>query len=126
MIDELTNYFLDEKASFPKSIKLYYWVYPYPEQIILKGFSASLHYWNTFAVCMLLKFFPISFFFVVNEPSGWELLIDRLDLGLPQSIDEEVRIRLQFANLPAQRWPEFPGDSGIVMHTPGATAAIPR
>lgn len=126
MITDLTDYFLDETAVFPKNIKLYYWVYPYPEQIILKGFSASLDYWNSFAVCMLLKFFPVSFFFVVDEPFGWTLPIDRLDLGTPQSIDEEVRIRLQFTSIPAQRWPEFPGETGMVMHTPGATAAIPK
>lgn len=125
-INNLTDYFLDERAAFPKHIKLYYWIYPYSDQIILKGFSASLHYWHSFAVCMLLKFFPLSFFFVVDEPQAWRLPFDRLDLALTQSIDDEGRLRLQFVDLPPQRWPECPTDAGLVMHTPGATAAIPR
>lgn len=126
MINDLTDYFLDENLLFPKNIRLYYWIYPYHEQIILKSFGISFEYWNSFAACMLLKFFPISFLFVVDEPSDWSIPADRLDLGAPQSIDQEVRIRLQFANIPNQRWPEFLGDTGMTMHTPGATAAIPR
>lgn len=125
-ICELTDYFLDEKAPFPESIKLYYWIYPYQDQIILKGFSASMHYWNSFAVCMLLKFFPISFLFVVDEPSSWTLPVDRLRPDQLQSIDDEARIRLQFKIIQPQRWPECPTDSGMVMHTPGATGAVPR
>jgi hypothetical protein len=125
-IEELTDYFLDENAIFPKNVRLYHWIYPYNDQIILKGFSISMHFWESFGVCMLLKFFPFSFLFVIDEPPSWRLSFDRLDLGLPKSIDEIARIRLQFNNLPPQRWPECPTDTGMVMHTPGATAAIPR
>jgi len=125
MIDNLTDYFLDEELPFPQNLKLYYWVYPYNDQVIVKGAGMSVHYGNSFAVFMLLKFFPISFFFVLDEPSEWRIPYNRLDTMLSTAIDDESVISINFTNLPPQRWPEAPGKAGMVMYGEGATGAIP-
>jgi len=124
MIENLTDYFLDESAPFPANLKLYYWVYPYNDQVIVKGAALSVHYWNSFAVFMLLKFFPLSFFIVLDEPAEWRIPFGRLDSTLTASIDDEVVIDINFANLPPQRWPEAPENTGMVMYSKGATGAI--
>jgi len=126
MIDRLTDYFLDESLSFPEELKLYYWVYPYNDQVTIKGAAHSVRYWDSFAVFMLLKFFPLSFFFVLDEPANWRIPFGRLDTMLTKSIDDEAEITIDFTNFPQQRWPEAPGESGMVMHGDGATGAIPR
>lgn len=128
MIEELTDYFLNENLPFPSRFKLYYWIYPYNDQVIIKSASMSPHNLNSFAVFMLLKFFPISFFFVLDEPNEWRIPFERLDTMLSSSIDDETEIPISFTNLPPQRWPEVPDKAGMVMHNmdTGATGAIPR
>jgi len=126
MIERLTDYFLDESLPFPPELKLYYWIYPYNDQVIVKGAGVSLHYWNSFAVFMLLKFFPLSFFFVLDEPPEWRIPFVRLDTLLTDRIDDEFDVSVSFTGLPPQRWPEAPGDSGMVLYGEGATGAIPR
>ncbi len=127
IIERLTDYFLDESLFFPQELKLYYWVYPYNDQVIVKGASVSVHYWSSFAFIMLLKFFPLSFLFVLNEPSEWRLPFRRLDTILTNRIDDEFVLTVDFTGLPPQRWPEAPGNKGMVLHsTYGATGAIPR
>lgn len=127
MIERLTDYFLDERLPFPQDLKLYYWVYPCNDQVVVKGAAASLHYWKSFAVFMLLKVFPLSFFFVLDEPTEWRIPFRRLDTMLTTRIDDEFIISVDFTGLPPQRWPEAPGKKGMVLHsTEGATGAIPR
>lgn len=126
MMERLTDYFLDESILFPEELKLYYWVYPFNDQVIIKGAGVSLHYWNSFAVFMLLKFFPMSFLIVLDEPVEWRLPLRRLDLMLTKHIDEESTISVLFTDLPPQRWPEAPGRKGMVLYGEGATGAIPR
>lgn len=125
MIEELTDYFLDNNQTFPKRLRLYYWVYPYNDQVTIKGAVVSMHYWNSFAVFMLLKFFPLSFFFVLDEPTEWQLPFKRLDNILSAQIDDEAILTVALTGLPPQRWPEAPGESGMVLYGDGATGAIP-
>ena len=126
MVANLTDYFLDESAPFPEGLNIYYWVYPYNDQVIVKGATLSLYYMNSFAVFMLLKFFPLSFLFVLDKPSEWKIPFYRLDSLLTQSIDDEAVMHINFKNLPPQRWPEAPTDTGMVMHGAGSTGAIPK
>ena len=125
MIEDLTDYFLDEKCPFPANINLYYWVYPYNDQVVVKGAALSPFYWNSFAVFMLLKFFPLGFCFIVDEPDAWRLPLNRLDVLLSSNVDDEVDIPVEFTNVPPQRWPEAPGNKGMVMYGEGATGAVP-
>lgn len=41
VISGLTDYFLDETADFPNDLKLYYWVYPYKDQVAITGAGLS-------------------------------------------------------------------------------------
>ena len=77
-------------APFPADVNVYYWVYPYQDQVTIKGASLSLQYWQSFAVFMLLKFFPISFFFEIDEPPEWRIGQRRLDSILTADIDQEI------------------------------------
>ncbi|MBS1209313.1 MAG: Phage integrase [Proteobacteria bacterium] len=69
--------------------------------------------------------YPISFFFVLDEPKSWRLPFRRLDTLLSAQIDDSVEAPVDLTSLPAQRWPEAPGDAGAVFYGHGTTAAIP-
>lgn len=125
IIGRLTDYVLDDCLPFPEELKLYYWVYPYNDQVTIKCASVS-HYWDSFAVIMLMKFFPLSFFFVLDEPTDWRIPFRRLDTMLSTRIDEEATISINFTDLPPQRWPEAPGKEGMAMYGEGATGAVSR
>ncbi len=125
-IDALTDYFLDEEAAFPDFIKLYYWVYPYKDQVVVKGAGLFPYYWQFQAVFLLMKFFPLSFFFVIDEPKEWRVPHRRLDNLLTTDITRRAALPVNFFGLPHQRWPEAPTDEGMVLYGDGATAAIPR
>lgn len=125
MIEAMTDYFLDEGQPFPPGLKLYYWLYPYTDQVIVKGAGLSLNYWKSFAVFMLLKFFPLSFLFVQDEPPEWQLPFARLDTLLSERIDDEAWLPVGFSDLPPQRWPEAPGDTGMILYGDGAVGATP-
>ena len=123
--ERLTDYFLDEKLTFPEELKLYYWPYPYNDQVIIKGAGLSPYFWDSFAVFWLLKFFPICFFIVHDQPAEWRVPFQRLDTTLTNNIDDELPILVDFTKLPPQRWPEAPSPTGMVLHGDGSTGAIP-
>ena len=125
-IERLTDYFLDETIAFPEEVKLYYWLYPYNDQVTIKNSAGISLDMNSFAVIMLLKFFPISFLLVIDEPPTWHIPVRRLNSMLSTDIDVDATILVDFIGLPPRRWPEAPSKTGIVMHGDGATGAIPR
>ena len=125
-INGLTDFFLDESGPFPADIKLYYWLYPFNDQVLIRHAGVSFHYRANFAPFMLLKFFPLAFFLVINEPPTWRLRHRRADLLMSSDIDRDVPMAVELHEIPHQRWPEAPGDEGIVLYGDGATGAIPR
>lgn len=125
-IIELTDYFINPTLRFPTRVNVYYWIYPFGDQVIIKSSSVSFHYWNSFATCMLIKFFPLSFLFVIDEPETWTLGVEKLNFYLTDNIDFSTKMRLKLKDVPAQRWPELPGDEGMVLHSDVNVGAILR
>jgi hypothetical protein len=126
LIIELTDYFINSTMRFPERINIYYWIYQFSDQVIIKSSGISFHYLNSFSTCMLIKFFPLSFLFVIDEPEIWRLGIEKLNFYLTDNINYSTKIRLKLKDVPAQRWPELPSDEGIVLHSDANVGAIPR
>ena len=125
-IGKLTDYVLDESAPFPNELEFYYWLYPYNDQVIIKGAGLSLDFTQNFASFLLLKFYPICFLILADRPNHWTIPYCRLDEILTPHIDDEGSMRLDFAALVPRRWPEAPVETGIVMLGEDATGALPR
>ncbi len=124
--DALTDFFLDERLVFPARLRLYYWMYPHSNQIVVRHAGLSFRGLNDVAPFMLLKFFPLAFLVVVDEPPSWHLPLRRLDPLLTATIDAEVELPVELTALPAAQWPEAPGQSGVVLYGEGAAGAIPH
>lgn len=124
--EALTDFFLDERLRFPSRLHLYYWMYPYNNQIVVRHAGLSLDGLNDVAPFMLLKFFPLAFFMVVDEPPSWRLRLRRLDTLLTDDIDDEVDLSIDLTALPAAQWPEAPGQRGVALYGDDAAGAIPQ
>jgi hypothetical protein len=121
---DLTDFFLNPKTQFPKNIRVYYWLYPYDDQLVVKGAALSLDLLNTFAVVMLLKFFSISFFFVIDEPTTWQIRYRRLDTLSTEAIDDEAIFSIDTFDIPPQRFPEAPGPAGVILFSEEAATGV--
>lgn len=124
--DALTDYFLDEHRLWPARLRLYYWMYPYSNQIVVRHAGLSFKGLNDVAAFMLLKFFPLAFFVVVDEPASWRLRLRRLDTILSADIDHEANLTIDLVALPAAQWPETPDQWGVVLYGEDAAGAIPQ
>lgn len=125
-VERLTDYFHADDQVFPEGMRLYLWVYPYSDQVVVKDAALSIFLWKSFATFWLMKFFPCAFMFVFDEPANWKLNLSRLDTYSTKCIDDISRIRIHFDGLPPQRWPEAPTDHSMILYGHGATVAVPR
>lgn len=113
----LRSYVLNDSEVLPDSVYVYYWLYPYRRQVIMKhggmGFQGSrgeLIYGHVF------KFFPFGFWVVWNEQtnSGTQRInLPRLDLDSSSSISATVRLAINFWPLQLSNFPEAPPDDGM-------------
>ena len=127
-INTLTDYFLDETATFPSSLGLYYWLYPYNDQVVTNG-AAGFFDFRTQKdpiFFMLMKFFPVSFLITQGKLPSVSYHVERIDNFLTSGIDDTVSVKVDVSRIPPRRWPEAPDDNGMVMHTKGATGAVRR
>ncbi len=125
MTEPLRSYILDRDAPLPSGIAFYYWLYPYPGQVLVR--DAGLINFDTHepTVFWLMKFYPIAFFITFNSDAA------KFDVGhLHQfgrlSSDAEVTIDLRLRPLVHQRWPEAPTDNSAILYGEGALAVNPR
>lgn len=122
--EALTDFFLDESLPFPSRMRIYYWMYPHSNQIAVRHAGLSFKGLDDVAPFMLLKFFPLAFFIVVDEPASWRLPLRRLEPLLTAEIDRECELPIELTALPEPQWPEAPGKWGVVFYGEGAAGAI--
>ena len=117
MGDLFADLVLDDAAELPEKLKVFYWLYPYWEQVSIRGCGVMVNLGAAHVVVSVLKFTPLAFMVAV-EPDK-KLNIPHLDLRryCIGSGMHQARVSLSFKNLPPPRYPEAPGDSGAVMHT---------
>src|SRR5690606_12439720 len=125
--ETLEAYFLNPGSSLPRSLRIYCWVYPYHRIIVLRSFLRTEYGFRGGLLGDLLKFFPLAFWVVYDQPSGVELKLPELVPVRDAGLNEDLVVRLPLTGLPDPRFPEVPGDSGAVFFggNVGLTA-IPR
>lgn len=104
---QVSELILDDSKPIPREINVFYWIYPYAQQIVLRdglmptirGRSADLQRFG------VLKYFPLAF--LVTDASAYEGL-DQLSAWRyePSSFRTQIAIDLQGAQDPY--WPEAP------------------
>lgn len=114
MGDEMREYFLGTSRAAP-SFRLFVWPFAGSHITILRNFGIAKVLGRTHGVIVgdLLKFFPFAFWVVHEVPGG--VTVPGAELSLSRNVRTTVVIPLR--PLPSRRWPEFPSDEEVVLHS---------
>ena len=117
------EYFLDESAELPENLRIYYWMYPYNRQVLVR--DALLNFrllTEANVVFWLLKYFPVAFMVQYNPPDTLTMKTQSLDGLLNNDIDHSATVRIDRNNIPRYNWPEAPDDDSAVFYMGGDSA----
>jgi len=124
-IIEFQEYFMDAELDLPEEVNIFYWPYPYKNQIIIKDASIMFDFFKEFSSFMLIKFFPISYMVTLTSLKKGRINLPNLVDHMPLDLDGEIEIPIYLQNIPHQRWPEAPTDDGAILYGERAMGAIP-
>lgn len=123
--EPLRDYLLDSTAALPEAIRVYYWLYPFRGQVLVRdavrirmGSDDPILFW-------LLKFSPLAFMATFDETGDAASRLTRLDPYGCEPIDTEVDVSLALRPLVHEFWPEAPDGDGAVMYGQQAHFAQP-
>jgi hypothetical protein len=111
----LREYFLDNTKNIPKKLKVYYWLYPSRNQVLMRGFGLISLKFNGAILGDLLKFFPIAYWLVWDLPKDIQINRPELSLSKTLSLEDKEEVTIDFKSIPNERWPENPGDDEIIL-----------
>ncbi|WP_016952861.1 hypothetical protein [Anabaena sp. PCC 7108] len=126
--DALRNYFLDQSSNIPDELDIYYWVYPSNKQIVISslGIGSTLGEGFISGSC-LLKFFPLAFWVVWNQPTSFPISFTKIPKDEVQDLDGTCEIIIDLRQIPHLDYPEVPGEGRYIMlHNDSTFLAQPK
>ena len=97
--EHLRDYFIDETLPLPIIFNVYYWVFPYKGQVLVRDCAfVDLKVKEPVAI-WLAKFFPIAFMVTIDEPAGYSFALPNLAIGREYKIVEIVEVDYPFHSL---------------------------
>lgn len=116
MAEEAAKLVLDPDRQFPERLKVYYWPYPFWDQVKIRGFGLIVKWGAPQLVASVLKYMPLAF--LVSHDVDPRLTVPHLCLNehMVGSGNHRADIPLRFSDIPPHRYPEAPGDDGAVLH----------
>ena len=110
---QVRNYIFDQSAPLPGEISIFYWIYPYPIQVVIRdvGMPSTRGNYSDFMFCQILKYFPVAY--MVSTADEYEGLA-KLTQYRDAKLDEIMRLPIGLRNVPNQHWPEAPDKGNIL------------
>lgn len=106
MLDALRKYFLDQTLPLPEEMEIYYWPYPYKEQVLIKGFGKFDIRTKHGIIGDIFKFLPLGFLLTWEKPDSINVNIPVLLRNKKMGIDEQEKIEIDLYNHPPHDFPE--------------------
>ena len=134
LLEEMRDFFLDETAELPKSLRLYWWPYRGHQRVtILRGVSVLFGFTQVSppptVIGDFLKFFPLSFWLTSKMPQSIASQIADLEIdprGLSMDDEEELSVATMASDTFASDWPEHPtGYQVLLMNGDACVVAEP-
>ncbi len=131
VIQQLADYFLCPAKGFPANLRLYYWLYPFNDQLVINGGAGIITSDGDCIPYLLLKAAPLCFFIAVDEPPvEWlpfgRRHVHRLDQALSDKLSARVMLPLNTRLGVPQRWPEMPSGFEMGLGCDISVGAVPR
>ena len=109
------DFFFDESVPIPSGVHVYYWVYPYRRQVLIRDAVITDMRGPAHATYWLMKFYPVAF--AVWRPEGKFGLNFRDLAGLCTSTPDAVaEVEVELSKLPPELWLEAPTDTQAIMY----------
>src|SRR2546422_2619722 len=123
--EDVRDYFLDPARPLPNYLDIYYWIYPYQTQVLVRDAVLKDLRYEDNAYILIMKFFPLAFLVVWDKPKGYDYnRFPNLAKWGQLGIDDTVDMPVQLSIVPHERWPEAPEDHTFVMYGEGAMGAF--
>ena len=115
MNDSLRDYFLQENSSLSPNFRIFYWLYPYDNTLVLQNTGIAKPAYNDIICCAhILKFNPLAFL-ITYQLKYMEIRLPYMPLNTITDIDSEYRFCLNMKDRPDQSWPEKPSNDMIIL-----------
>ncbi|HQI37860.1 MAG TPA: hypothetical protein PLH80_04805 [Spirochaetota bacterium] len=114
-IDEsLRAYFFDKKGDVKVNLKLFYWLYPFANIVIIRDISmpAIRGATNEFGLFSILKYYPIAFL-LTNLDNYYNL--DELTKYASDNIEDEIDIPINLQLIKNYDWPESVNNGNMII-----------
>jgi hypothetical protein len=120
-IDEVTideqvrNFIFDEDASIPEEIKIFYWVHPYINTVIIRDIAMLAvrgKFGGKVGFFSILKYFPIAY--LISNLKEYEGLSE-LTFYRNSKPRDMIDIPLDLKNIRGPEWPEIVDDGNMIM-----------
>lgn len=110
---QVRDFIFDQSAPLPDEINIFYWVYPYPLQVVIRdvGMPSKRGDFSDFMFCQILKYFPVAY--LVSTAAEYEGL-SKLTQHRSAAPDEVVKLQIGLRDVPHQHWPEAPERGNIL------------
>ncbi len=116
MGDVFAELVLDPDKEIPKEIGVYYWVYPYWDHVMIRGFGFMEHFGGPVVISSVIKYTPLAFMVTWDTDSSIQLPhFNLVDYCIGSGMNR-AEIPVNFINLPSIRYPEAPGNDGATLH----------
>ncbi|MBC1222572.1 hypothetical protein GNF10_10460 [Nostoc sp. UCD121] len=120
--DALRNYFLDQSSNIPDNLDIYYWIYPSNKQIVINSLAIGSSLGEGFiSGSCLLKFFPLAFWVVWNQPTSFPINLPKIPQSQVKDLDETCEIMIDLRQIPRLNYPEVPGEGRYIMYCDHST-----
>lgn len=106
-IDEsLRAYFFDKVKDMKHNLKIFYWIYPYQNIVVVRDIimPAKRGNFKDHAFFSILKYFPIAY--LVTDKNNYEGL-QELTKYATANIDDEIDLPINLLNIRSIDWPEL-------------------
>lgn len=115
MGDAMADLVLDPSANFPDKLGIYYWLYPYWDQVSIRGFGYLVRWGAPPLVISVIKFMPLAFMVAWDVHPGFTIRHPNLCDFVVGCGSTRTKVPLSFRSIPPQRYPEAPGKHGAVL-----------
>lgn len=96
-------------------MEIYYWVYPYRRQVVLKGAAKIALGRPGMLLGSILKFFPVGFWIVWERPPNARIRLRQLLPDRETKLDATRQLHIELRLIPPGDYPEAPADDEIVL-----------
>lgn len=125
--DALRRYFLNDEQALPDNIDIYWWIYPYRRQVVIKGAGKMSMKGSGMIFGHILKFLPLGFWVLWERPAHVSLQVPTLVPDKRMGIDEVAQTSIVLNSPPPRDFPEAPtDDEAILMHAESTSVGTPR